>query len=465
MYFIKFSITTFFVLNYMIGIAQTSIEVKLFAELKNAISNSKPGTEILLADGSFSGQTLLSSKAGTAKNPVVIRAKNQGKAIIESEIKIQGDYISLIGCKFEKGGCVIFEGTGCRLSRCTFSDSKALKWVRISAGSMNMEIDHNLFENKTNNRDFEKNCQLMQIIVRNQNEQHRVHHNLFQNIPQGKSGNGFETLQLITENNPFDPPAGDCNSIIENNLFLRCNGESEIISVKSNGNILRGNTFRDCKGGLVLRHGDNNNVTQNFFFGENESGSGGVRLQGTGQVVANNYFFSLGQYGVGMMDGTPDDLYIRVERAQILFNTFVNCAKTMEIGLNHSSHPNGTPPKDCTIAGNIFYTEKNHALIQFVQNDQPENWKWQDNIAFGGSADNIAEGILNQNPNLDLDENHIAWPTSSTPQSKFTNEWSGTDLLGKIRNTKTTVGAIQLSSERKITRVLTEGMVGPEKSF
>jgi poly(beta-D-mannuronate) lyase len=429
-------------------------------ELKQALSITQPGHEILLADGNFSGDLLISNLNGTADKPIVIRAKNQGNAIIESEIKIQGNFIAVVGCKFEKQGAIIFEGTGCRLSRCTFSDSQVKKWVRVLPGSMKMEISHNLFENKTNNAKIEKGCQLMQVVVRNQNEQHHIHHNLFRDITPGKVSNGYETLQLITENNPFDPPSGDCNTIIENNLFIRCNGEAEIISVKSNGNIIRKNTFRDSQGGLVLRHGDNNVATQNFVLGNGNPGIGGIRIQGSDQVVCNNYFYNLGQYGVAMMDGTPDDLYVQVERAQILFNTFVNCANSLAIGLNHPKHPNGTPPKDCTIAGNIFYNEKDVTVIRLIQNDLPLNWTWQDNIAFGGEVNLKTEGMVYDNPHLQFEENKIAWPTDNTPTASFSSNLLKTDLLGQSRKATTTIGAIQFPAAD--FKILSAENVGPK---
>lgn len=435
--------------------------VSSMAELQTAINEAKAGTNIILNNGNYSGEILISSEKGTKEQAIIIRAKNQGKAIIESEIKIQSDYITLVGCKFEKQGSVIIEGKGCRLSHSSFSDSQAKKWVRVLPGSSNIEIDHNLFENKTNNTGVEKGCQLVQVIVRNQNEQHHIHHNMFKDIPPGKVSNGYETLQLITENNPFDPPEGNCNSVIENNLFIRCNGEPEVISVKSNGNIIRGNTLRACKGSMVFRHGDNNLATQNFFFGNGEPGSGGVRLQGSNQVVVNNYFYELEQFGIGMMDGTPDDLYVQVVGAQILYNTFINCNNTMVIGLNHSLHPNGTPPKDCTIAGNIFYTKKHQSFFTFVQDDQPENWIWSDNVAFGGLKMTEKEGIQVKNPKLDVQDNGMALPTKETPSSKFENELTKNDLFNKKRGNKPTAGAIQFPVKINSACYPTEKTVGP----
>jgi poly(beta-D-mannuronate) lyase len=425
--------------------AQTKVQVGSVDELRAAWEIVQPGHEIVLRKGLIISDDLIFAGNGTAEKPIVIRAEADGETIVQSEVKLEGDHLSLIGLRFGgDNGNVVIEGTGCRLSQCVFSDSRAAKWVRVRPGSYQVEIDHNVFENKTINLTA-KSCQLLQIVVDNDNERHHVHHNLFRDIPPG-DGNGYETLQLITRGNPFDPPGGHSNSLIENNLFVRCNGEAEIISVKSNGNLLRNNTFRACRGGLVLRHGDDNVVAGNYFFGEGEPGSGGVRLQGTGQIVTNNYFSDLGQYGIAMMDGTPDDLYIRVERAQIAFNTFVDCKKNMAIGLNHSKHPNGTPPRDCRVTGNVFLLrsfELSTPLIEFVQGDQPVNWVWSDNFVHGKAPRLKMEGIKWRNPRLEMNKDGIAVPTKRTPSAIITEKSADLDLLGRTREAPSTVGAIQ----------------------
>ena len=182
--------------------------------------------------------------------------------------------------------------------------------------------------------------------------------------------------------------------------------------------------------------------------GDGEEGSAGIRIQGIGQVVSNNYFQNLGIYGLGMMDGTPDDLYVRVENAYIHFNAFINCENTFSIGLNHSKHPNGTPPKDCTIEGNVFYSdsESDESFIRFVQEDQPENWTWKDNIAFGQSFPKI-EGIQNLNPHFFKEELYL--PTDKTPEIKVKSE------LRKV-------GAIQFPINEKTIQPLKAKMVGAD---
>ena len=445
-------------------------EVNSIAELHLAISNAEPGNTLMLEDGIYEGKELVISASGAKDRPIRIQAKNIGKASIYTPLVIRGDYISIIGLKFQQDGQLQIEGHGNRISQCTMKNVNTGKWIRVLPGSSMVEIDYNLFEDKKSNLTMERGCQLMQLVVRNKNEQHHIHHNLFQNIPEG-SGNGFETLQLITENNPFDPAPGDCNTIIEDNVFVKCNGESEIISVKSNGNILRRNTFRACKGALVLRHGDDNVVTGNFFFGDGEPGSGGVRIQGTGQVVANNYFHGLQRYGFGMMDGTPDNLYIRVEHAQVLLNTFIDCKNTVQIGLNHSKHPNGTVPKDCLIAGNIFYnnseqevTENHDPFVVFVQNDEPKGWLWRDNLAFGNDAQVAFEGLEIKDPKLEFVRDGLGVPTIGTPKMKDpmqVTDLINVDVLGSPRDERSTIGAIQYPADMTQLEIRREHSVGP----
>jgi poly(beta-D-mannuronate) lyase len=449
--------------------AQRNIEVNDFGELQKAVSVARAGDVIILSEGNFNGEPLLISANGSKQKPIVIKAKVQGKTFIKSQLKLFGDYIHLKGLHFIEAGKLDISAIGCKVSRCIWTDVNTGKWIQVWPTSSQIEFDYNTFQNKTSNKNFPRDCQLMQIFVLNKNERHHFHHNLFKDIPQGTTGNGFETIQLITKDNPFDPEPGASNTIIENNLFLRCNGEGEIISIKSNGNLLRRNTFRACKGALVLRHGDNNIVTENYFFGDGESGSGGVRIQGTGQVVVNNYFSNLGSYGLGMMDGTPDNLYIRVENAKILFNTFINCKKTFSIGINHTKHPNGTVPKDCLIAGNIFYT-KNIAygtLIEFIKGDQPENWEWLENIAVGNMAWKV-DGIHFKDPFLELQDNELLFPTSKTPKMilpENIDEKIKSDLFGEKWELERTVGAIQYPVNSTNNLPLTEEMVGAGSSL
>ena len=256
--------------------------------------------------------------------------------------------------------------------------------------------------------------------------------------------------------------------MIEDNLFERCNGEAEVISVKSNGNILRRNTFRASRGALVLRTGDGNVVSQSFFLGDGESGSGGIRLQGQDQVVVNNLFSGLGKFGVAMMDGTTDDLYIRTEHALVAFNTFLDISPSLGIGVNHSKHPNGTTPKDCVIANNAFAFRGNGPgeglpTVRFVKNDEPVNWVWEGNITDGSLGIIDRQGIRIGSLGLLFLPTGLAIPGE---KSMLTGAAAGEyhdvvrDAAGQSRGQLKTIGCFEPSSTGSKGPLLA-GDVGP----
>ena len=438
------------------------------SDLEHRVSDSRPGDTITLDDGVYDGDVCELVAKGSAAHPITIQAKNIGKAIIQGPISIEGDYINLVGLRFEKKGSIKIRGTGCRISRCVMTDVQVSSWIQVWSESQQIEIDYCRFENKTNNSDHEgdrfDNRQLMRLIVRNKGEKHHIHHNHFVDIPEGKLDNGYETLQLITEGNPWDPEPGHCETLIEYNLFERCNGEGEIISVKSNGNLLRRNTFRDCRGALVLRHGDGNVVSENFFFGEGEHRAGGVRLQGTDQVVVNNLFHSLNEFGVAMMDGAADDLYVRVERALIAFNTFVGSNPAMLVGLNHSRYPNGTAPKDCVVANNaVVVLARPEGTVRLVLDDEPVDWRWEGNVTDGDLGMPARDGIKIDRVDVDYLPNGVVAPAES---SGLIGNAEGhypditTDILGNSRGERKTVGCVAFPVQEKDGGPLTAEDVG-----
>jgi hypothetical protein len=96
---------------------------------------------------------------------------------------------------------------------------------------------------------------------------------------------GISTLQLT-----------DGQQVIEFNRFEDCRSEPEVISMKMNFSVIRGNTFHNCVGSLSLRHGDDGAIHDNWVFGfEEETGSGsynrtsaGPRLYGARHHIHHN---------------------------------------------------------------------------------------------------------------------------------------------------------------------------------
>jgi poly(beta-D-mannuronate) lyase len=431
--------------------------------LEVAVEQAEPGAIIMIEDGTYNQPADLKTK-GRSGNPVKILAQSLGGVTFTRPVSVSGAWITMGGVNFREQAKVTIKGTGIRLFRSTFSDCQSTLWVLVEVGSRQVEIDHCLFENKNINRTQDRACQVMRLVVKNKGERHHIHHNHFRNIPEGKGSNGYETIQLITHRNPFDPPGSNCGTRIEDNLFEQCSGEGEIISVKSNGNLIRRNTFRGCRGELTLRHGHRNVAAQNFFFGEGERGSGGVRLQGRDQIVTDNYFQGLGRRAIAMMDGTPDKLYMPVKRARILHNTIIDCGVAMEIGLNHSKHPNGKPPANCEVIGNAFVnSDPWTSLIRYVQNDLPQQWTWQDNYYTSRPGVPATSGLVQADLAFTTKHGGLALPTTKTPTRTRQKGDSSADfdILGIQRRQNTAVGAIELSEQKPKHGPLGAQQVGP----
>ncbi|MEM1165351.1 MAG: polysaccharide lyase 6 family protein [Planctomycetota bacterium] len=444
--------------------ASPVVHADSIAALERAVADAAPGDSVVLRDGRYDEPCELRVR-GRELAPVVIRPETPGGVTLHGRLKISGEHGTLTGFRFTGEGAVRIDGRGLRMTRCHMSNVQAGKWVRVEAGSQNVEIGYCLFENKQINTALPRDSQLMQIRVRNENERHYIHHNHFRDVPRGTTSNGFETLQLITERNPVNPAGDRSATIIEHNLFERCNGESEIVSIKSNGNLIRRNTFRDCEGSLVLRKGDQNVVSSNFFLGVGSRLSGGVRMQGTDHLIVNNYFQDLGGSALAMMDGTHDDFYVRVERVRILHNTIVRCGTGLTVGINHSKYPNGAIPARCEVAANLFLLENPQAsVVQLVNDDAPEAWEWRDNIYRGELGIAAVEGLSQADgPVLTVDEG-LARPTSGTPsvtRAQAAPHETDHDIFGIVREELATIGAIQFADERSAAGPLYEHHVGP----
>lgn len=118
----------------------------------------------------------------------------------------------------------------------------------------------------------------------------------------GGKTNGQEIIRIGDSNFSMT----DVRCVVENNVFENCNGEVEIVSIKSCNNTVRGNIFLGCEGTMTLRHGNGSLVENNYFDGRNVPGSGGIRIIGENHVIRNNYMQNLaGEKGL-VREATDD---------------------------------------------------------------------------------------------------------------------------------------------------------------
>ena len=447
------------------------------SQLDSAISNANPGDTILMASGTWTDVVIDFDANGVAGQPITLRAEVDGQVKIEGEsrLEIAGDYLVVRGLHFTNGSIddgdhvIAFRGGASdlanhsRLTNCAITNynppsaSTNYKWVSVYG--LHNRVDHCTFTGMNH-----EGVTLTVWLETGAPANHtRIDHNFFADHAEG-DGNGWETIRIGTSSRSMQ----DSKTIVENNYFYRCDGEIEIISNKSVGNIFRHNTFESCDGQLTLRHGNECVVEGNFFLGNGVSGSSGVRVIGEDHVVVNNYFENLRGTGsraaVSFYNGVPNsplNRYFQVKRALVAFNTFSGCSDNFVIGIDSSD--TSLPPLDCVIANNII--EGNDApLIEYETS--PINMQYEGNIFHGASLGiSQASGIQIVDPLLSLAADGLMRPASTSPAI---DSAAGSypdfmmDLDGDLRSSGSKdIGADELASTAPTYRPLGAHDVGP----
>jgi poly(beta-D-mannuronate) lyase len=335
-------------------------------EFDKAVGIAKPGDTISLREGEWTDADLVVAANGTADEPVTIRARLPGKTVLtgRTRLRFAGDHLVVTGLLFQgawhQEDLVTFRrdskkpANDCRLSQCALIDcnapqSKETRWIGLY-GQRN-RVDHCLIQGKTS-----KGTTLV-VWLDGRPTDHRIDHNHFG--PRTELGqNGGETIRIGDSKTSMQL----CRALVEANCFERCDGEAEIISNKSCGNIYRGNTFRRCAGSLTLRHGNDCLVEGNFFFGENARETGGVRIIGERHRVTGNYFQDLQGTGtraglclVNGMKNSPLNGYFQVRGAEINGNSWVNCKQPIWIGQTDEDSDNTLPVQGVTMSRNLIF--------------------------------------------------------------------------------------------------------------
>ena len=330
----------------LISCSENSIREGIYVnnaeELNKAISQAKPGTSIVMSNGIWNDVQIKFFGQGKKENPITLRAETPGQVVIQgsSDLKLGGEFLVVDGLYFTKGASPSFSviqffinedtlANHSRVTNCVIKDfNKSLRdkqdlWVQFK-GRRN-QLDHCYLAGKSNRGptirvDLDGNQSIKNY--------HKINNNHFGPRPP-KGGPSAETIQLGNASTSMTPS----HTLVQNNLFDRCNGEVEVISSKTNNNEFRNNVFYKSEGSLVTRHGNYCIVDGNYFIGDKDSPHvGGIRLIGTGHWVTNNYFFNLrGEIFRGplaIMNGIRRpaiNRYIQVTDAVVAYNTWVNC--------------------------------------------------------------------------------------------------------------------------------------------
>ncbi len=396
-------------------------------DLRSMIASAVPGDRIELVDGTYTnGDPIVVSARGTKEDPIVITAQNVGGAIIggSSSFLVDGaSHVILRGFKLTHGveeegvALEILASTHVRFTRNEFALTDTTSnstWLRLEgAGSGNNRIDHNYFHDKTSSNVF--------LAVYGDapdgglgiSQNDRIDHNYFHKLTLPMEGG--ECLRV------GDSKRGlvSAHTVVESNLFEECNGDPEVISNKSSENVFRGNTLRNNKGSLVLRHGNKSVVEGNFFL----NNEGGMRIYGHDHLIKHNYIE--GSTGTGAQgtlilnsgcteidtgDGGDCSVATRVTVAN---NTLVNNKPThLVIGSTSSSRP--IPPRDLRIENNILVGEEGK-LVDFAL--APDGFTAAGNVLWGAASpgDMPAEGYTVADPGLERADDGLMRPSVGAP--------------------------------------------------
>lgn len=483
-------------------------------DLADAVNASVGGGVFIVENGTYNDFEATFEVEATQSNPVIIRAETIGGVVLTGESHFvirKSAYVTLEGFIFDGQGedsLVKLEGSNnIRITRNIFEleTTESIKWVFVGGvwndntfpftyPSHHNRIDHNIFQNKdtpghyiTIDGSFD-NTGSEEVYY--QSRYDRIDHNYFKNNGP-RAVNEQESIRIGWS----EMSLSSGFTIVEHNLFEDCDGDPEIVSVKSCDNIIRHNTFRRSYGTLSLRHGNRNRVEGNYFFGDDKpigtspAGAdlytGGIRIYGTDHLVINNYMEGLNgtrwdapiTLTLGdAIDGQSSNLskHFRAERVTIAFNTLVNNSRGIEIGYDNNDNYN-KDLKDITIANNLI-TGSENSMVEIVDadNDQGNNITWKSNLMYPtGNADILSGGtltsfddneVVNENPYLEFDDSLNVWRTTDASplyENVLNIDFITGDIDGQERPIYSNPGADHYSLESIRYKPLTPIDVGP----
>ncbi len=450
------------------------IEVGSREEAAHAFQRSRPGDAILLADGEYKDFRVVLHAKGAPDKPITFRARTAGKVTFTGDVhlRITGQHVTVSGFVFDQawGRCIVqfLSARHCRLTECAFVESgnpasSYSHMITIRGGSQHNRVDHCYLQGnlsmgmgvRLSKGDFE-------------NLHNRFDHNYFKDITRRWS-NGQEAIQFgqggLSDRLPL-------HGVAEYNLFVNASGDAEIISNKSCANVIRYNTFRNCKAMLVLRGGSHARVQGNFFF----HNSGGIRVHDGYHVIVNNYIEGSRRAGIYMPAAAGDaehTYYGPVNYCVVAHNTIVNCGEVgLHVGeeMKFSKAKWWLPPCNNEFLNNIVVGTKG----VLIRDEGSRVSTWRGNIVHArgeAKAGLEREGIRVADPQLARQQGILRFGKKNSPAINPTSpNWrdvaapvpgSAVDMDGQPRDEKPDVGSDEWSEAPVLRRPLKPGDAGP----
>lgn len=349
-----------------------------------------PGDNVMLSGDVWKDQKIIFKGKGTYDRPITLTCDKLGEIICSgnSNLKIDGEWLIVDGLTFTNGyseddDVVTFSKTSkyCRLTNSTILNYnhpdkfKDYKWVSVYG--IHNRVDHCALTGKTH-----QGTTLVVWLseIPNYDE---IDHNYFGPRPD-LGANGGETIRIGTsEWSMFDSYAK-----VEYNVFDKCNGETEIISIKSGHNLISKNLFYECVGTVTFRHGNNSEVANNFFIGNKVKNTGGIRIIGENQNVHDNYLQGITgsnyRAAISIMDAVENpkaNEYFQVKNAVVRNNIIVDSKEALAMGSGKDSKKI-LPPINLLLTNNVIV----NSIRLIVYYDVPLNSNIKGNQFMGSGS-------------------------------------------------------------------------------
>ncbi len=386
----RLSFALLVLVNFYFAMARTSTVSNIVA-LQSAVNASYAGDTILLADGTYQNNSIR-----IATSNITVMAATPGGVYLNgtNEIVITGNYVTFGGFQFTAGsiqGIVIsVEGNNDVLTHLNFNGYSAQKYITLK-GQYD-QVTYCNFENKPTSAPIGN---LIHIATRADETPTYalIRYCSFQHIPGAGGDNGNECIR-ITNGTPSTYKA---RAVIEHCFFSNTGaGDSEVISVKSEENVIRYNTMvNNLDGNFCFRNGNNNSAYGNFFIN-----SGGIRIKQANDIYCyNNYFENCGN---GTVTAPVKYVFVTGSLVNLNFihNTFVGGSP---IVLDSSSASN-------TWANNIFKNTSGNLFTGSVA-----GITFVGNLYEGTLGVPISTGMQNTNPQLILNANSYYGLSATSP--------------------------------------------------
>jgi len=375
--------------------AQSTVNVSSVTQLQTAINNSSSGDIIILANGTYSNNTITISK-----NNITIKPQTMGGVFLNgtNSITLNGNYITFTGFQITSGdiggsNIISVNGNHNVLSHLNIKNYYAKKYIDINAGSQYNEISYCNLENKPVGAVI--GCTIQINTSATVPGYHKIRYCSFQNYPGAGGDNGNEPIRLGLGSESTNNSRTTVEYCYFNDVGM---GDSESISVKCCENVIRYCTFTNNPAGmLVFRNGNRNIAYGNFFI----NGSGGIRAKEANDIYCyNNYFESAGVSGV--MDAVTL-VYVspNLNNINFIHNTFVDCGN-IDLG--------GTGATSNTWANNIFKKSTGNIFT-----NANSGTTWAGNIYQGTLGITISSGMTSANPLLTLNGDGFYGLSSTSP--------------------------------------------------